>query len=62
MTVTDQFYTARGVQGVAMEKKWIDYFGIELENLKSLLLLDNLTYQDYGFVEYVKRILFTYDG
>lgn len=48
LTVTDQFYTARGVQSVAMQKNWIDYFGIEPENLKSLMLLDNLTFQDYG--------------
>ena len=62
MTVTDQLYTARGVQGVAMQQKWIDYLSLELDNLKSLLYLDNFTYQDFGIVEYVKRVLFTIDN
>lgn len=62
MGVTDQLYTARGVQGTAMTQKWFDYYCFQFENLLSQLYLLNASYRSWGNHEFAKRILFVLES
>lgn len=60
MTVTEQLYAARGVQGVGTSKKNTDQMISDLSDYKQTLLMKNKNFGAYD-AYYQKRVLWAYE-